>query len=68
MLLTTLKTFRHEVSGMMKRAKDALFNLADALLTEEQATSLVELSLLPHFERKWFSIYKALEDGKIDQK
>lgn len=67
MHLNTLKAFRHEVSGTMKRAKDALFNLLDALLTQEQATSLVELSLSPHFERKWSSVYEALEDGNIDQ-
>lgn len=67
MHLNTLKEFRHAVYGTFEQAKDAQFNLVDALLTEDRAKSLVELSLSPHFERKWSSIYEALEDGKIDQ-
>jgi hypothetical protein len=57
---------REEIYRCMKRAGDALFNLTDALLSESQATSLAELSLSPSFERKWPSIYEALEDGSID--
>jgi hypothetical protein len=47
------------------RAGDALFNLADALLSESQAKSLAELSLSPSFQRKWPSVYAALQDGII---
>jgi len=42
-----------------------MFNLCDALLSESQAQSLPELSLSPVFERKWASVYEALEDGDI---
>jgi hypothetical protein len=44
-----------------------LFNLGDALLTESQAHSVLELSLSPHFERKWPSLYEALQTGQLDQ-
>lgn len=57
---------RENIYRCMKRAGDALFNLTDALLSESQATSLAELSLSPSFERKWPSVYEALEDGSID--
>jgi hypothetical protein len=45
-----------------------LFNLVDALVTEDRAHSLPELSLSPHFERRWGSVYEALEDGHINEK
>ena len=43
-----------------------MFNLTDALLSESQTQSLPELSLSAFFERKWPSVYEALEDGWID--
>jgi hypothetical protein len=67
MNLNILQAFRHEVYGSMKRAPDALFNLLDALVSEERARSLPELSLSPHFMRKWPSVYEALEDGRIEE-
>jgi DDE superfamily endonuclease len=68
MNLNILKAYRHEVYGCFGQAKDALFNTVDALLTEDRARSFPELSLSPHFERRWPSLYEGLEDGKIDQK
>lgn len=68
MNLNTLKAFRHGVYQSFKQASDALFNLADALASEDRARSLPELSLSPCFERKWSSIYEALEDGIIEEK
>jgi hypothetical protein len=44
-----------------------LFNLADALLTETQAHSVLELTLSPCFERKWYSLYEALQLGQVNQ-
>lgn len=67
MHLNTLKDFRHEVYQCFGHAKDALFNLADALVSEDRAQSLIELSLSPHFTRRWPSLYEALEDGRIDE-
>ena len=66
--LSTLQQFRHEVYACFGRAKDALFDTIDALIAETQAQSFPELSLSPFFQRKWHSLYKAFEDGKIDQK
>src|SRR3989440_11160145 len=68
MNLNTLKAYRQEVYGCFGRAKDSLFNTVDALMTEDRARSFPELSLSPHFERRWPSLYEGLEDGKIDQK
>lgn len=67
MNLNTLNEFRHAVYACIPRARDALFNTVDALLTEDRARSFPELSLSPHFERHWSSLYKAFEDGVIDQ-
>jgi hypothetical protein len=66
MNLNILKAFRHEVYGSMKQAPDALFNMLDALVSEDRARSLPELSLSPYFVRQWPSIYEALEDGRIE--
>jgi hypothetical protein len=68
MNLNTLKAFRHGVYSSMKQAQDALFNRVDALVSEERAKSLPELSLSPYFQRKWPSICEALEDGRIASK
>lgn len=62
-----LRQFRHEIYDCFPKAKDALFNIVDALMTETQATSFPELSQSPWFERKWPSLYEALEDGRIDE-
>src|SRR5436853_4529743 len=67
MNLNILKAYRHEVYSCFGRAKDALFNTVDALLTEDRARSFPELSLSPHFERKWSSLYASLKDGDINQ-
>jgi len=66
--LTTLVQFREEIYGCFTKARDALFNTVDALVTETQAKSFVELSLSPFFERKWPSLYEGFEDGRIDKK
>ncbi len=67
MNLNTLKAFRHEVYASFTRAKDALFNTVDALITETAAHSFAELSLSPAFERRWSSLYEAFEDGRIER-
>ena len=66
--ISTLQQFRQDVYLSFRRAKDALFNMVDALVTETQAQSFPELSLSPLFQRKWPSLYEALQDGKIDTK
>ena len=66
MNVTTLNEFRHAVYASFKRAGDALFNTVDALSSEPAAHSFPELSQSPFFERKWPSLYEALEDGFPD--
>lgn len=63
---TKLQQIRQQMYDCFERGADALFNLADALLSESQAQSLPELSVSPFFERKWPSVYEALEDGRIN--
>jgi hypothetical protein len=65
--LTILQEFRHEIYSCFLRAKDALFDTIDALISEPQAKSFAELSLSPFFQRKWPSLYEAFEDGQIDR-
>src|SRR2546429_2525662 len=66
MNLNTLKAFRDGMYNCFGNAKDALFNLVDALSSEAAASSFPELSCSPFFERTWASLYEALEDGQID--
>ena len=66
MNLNTLQAFRHRMYHCFGKAKDALFNLVDALASEAGASSFPELSFSPFFERSWASLYEALEDGQID--
>jgi hypothetical protein len=66
MNLNTLQEFRHGMYQCFGNAKDALFNLVDALSSEAAASSFPELSFSPFFERTWASLYEALEDGQID--
>lgn len=53
----------HEGFGLRR---DALFDLWDAMLTGEAATSLVRLSLVPGYQRGWASTCDALSDGTLD--
>lgn len=66
--LSTLQQFRHEIYRCFRRAKDALFDTIDALISETQAQSFPELSLSLFFPRRWHSLYEAFQDGKIDSK
>src|SRR5258708_24925410 len=66
MNLNTVQECRHGMSLCFGNAKDALFNLVDALSSEAGAHSFPELSFSPFFERSWASLYEALEDGQSD--
>jgi hypothetical protein len=66
--INTLRQFRHDIYDCFLRRKDALFNTVDALMTETQAKSFPEVSQSLWFERKWPSLYKAFENGRIDEK
>jgi hypothetical protein len=66
MHFNTLPRVRQQMYGCFERSRDALFNLCDALLSEPQARSLPELSLSVFFQRRWPSVYEALQDGRIN--
>ncbi len=66
MHFNTLDEVRQQIYSCFERGRDALFNLSDALLSESQARSLPELSLSVFFERRWPSVYEALQDGRIN--
>lgn len=66
MHFNTLEKFRKQMYDCFERSRDALFNVCDALASEPQARSLPELSLSPLFERRWPSVYEALQDGRIN--
>jgi hypothetical protein len=51
--------------GMSKR-RDAIFEAWDALILHGMKSSFPWLSLSGVFRRKWHSLYKALEQGEID--
>ena len=50
----------------MTARRDALFNLLDALVSEGRVASFAMLSQSEQFQRKWPSLYGAVEDGEID--
>ena len=65
---TILEIYRHNLyHSCFTRAADALFDLADALLTDVSARSFIELSQAASFRRGWPCLYEALEDGRIDR-
>jgi len=64
---TTLAAYRQALYGTFTRAADALFEVADALLTTPQPQAFIELSQAPCFRRGWPSLYAAFHDGRIDQ-
>ena len=66
MHFNTLDDVRQQRYRCFERGRDALFNVSDALLSESQAHSLPELSLSVFFERRWPSVYEALQDGRIN--
>jgi hypothetical protein len=65
--INKLIEFRQAVyqHGLLAR-RDALFNLLDALIAEGPVSSFAMLSQSSQFQRKWPSLYAAIEDGEID--
>ena len=62
-----LARFRLELyQSVLGLRRDALSDLLDAVLTSEQATSLVRRSLAPACRRGWASVCDAVTDGSLD--
>src|SRR6266700_821859 len=65
--LGELAGFRREMFWCLWRRPDALFELADAVLTAATVPSLPYLSLEPGFRRGHGMIYRSLAEGGIDE-
>jgi len=63
-----LQTFRQEAYQLLTRAKDATFELMDAVMTTRHASSVAEFSLSPLFRRQYPSTYEAIEDCRPQRK
>ena len=62
-----LITFRQAAYVALGPARDAVFELGDAVLLTPHASSFAEFSLSPMFRRKWPSVYEALQDSRPDR-
>jgi hypothetical protein len=65
--MEALRAFRHQVYTNLECRRDAQFEIIDAVLTAPVIESPAHLSLAPSFQRKWGSIYDALNAGTMDQ-
>ncbi|MFM7449751.1 MAG: hypothetical protein ACKO24_14300 [Leptolyngbyaceae cyanobacterium] len=64
MILTQLQEFRQAIYHCLGKARDAVFELMDAVLVSPSIPSFVSLSQSPVFRRKWSSVYAALQDSR----
>ena len=64
--LADLIAFRDSLYSCFGRRADALFELADAILTAGPRPSPVHLSLEPAHRRGWGGLYAALSRGTVD--
>lgn len=62
--MTNYQNFGSAAYKLLTQAKNATFELMDAVLTTRNAASLADLSLSPMFRRKWSSVYEALQDTR----
>jgi len=65
--ISRLIEFCQAVYGRVFRKRcNALFDTLDALLSSGTFASFAYLSQSERFQRKWSSLYAAVEDGQID--
>lgn len=66
--INKLIEFRQAVyeRGITQR-RDAVFDLLDAMLSEGPVSSFAMLSQADRFERKWSSLYAAVENGRLNE-
>jgi hypothetical protein len=65
MIFKQLQEFRQTLYDNLGNARDALFDLMDAVLVSAGIISFVSLSQSPVFRRQWSSLYEALEDSQL---
>jgi hypothetical protein len=59
--------FRQAAYAHLGTARDALFELSDAVIGMPTVQSFAELSCCRYFRRSWPSLYEALQDGRPDR-
>jgi len=64
--LEPLRQFRQQVYQVFHPARDAAFEIMDAICDSPAARSAVEVSLAPGMQRRFSSVYKGLERARID--
>jgi hypothetical protein len=64
MIRTQLQDFRQAIYDCLGKARDAVFDLMDAVLVSPSIASFVSLSQSPVFRRKWSSVDAALQDSR----
>jgi DDE superfamily endonuclease len=62
-----VREYRAGLYRCFTSSRDALFELAEALLVACWVRSFVGLSQAPWFRRQWPSLYAALRDGQVDR-
>ena len=65
MIFNQLQKFRQTLYNSLGNARDAIFDLMDAVLVSTCIVSFVSLSQSPVFRRQWSSTYAALQDGHL---
>jgi hypothetical protein len=67
MQLNKLIEFRQQIyDHVLTKARDAQFELIEALLSDCRIASFPELSLAAVYRRQWHSAYAALKNGRQD--
>jgi len=64
MIFNQLQQFRQTLYDKLGNARDAVFDLMDAVLVSECIRSFVSLSQSPVFRRQWSSTYASLQDSR----
>lgn len=64
MIFKQLQEFRQQLYEHLGSARDAVFELMDAILVSASIASYVSLSQSPVFRRGWSSVYAAVQDNR----
>jgi hypothetical protein len=64
--MEALRAFRQQVYPLFGCRRDALFETLDAVLSAPSLETPAHLSLAPHCQRGWGSLYDALNAGTMD--
>ena len=65
MIFNQLQEFCKTLYNTLGNARDAVFDLMDAVLVSACIVSFVSLSQSPVFRRQWSSVYAALQDHRL---